>query len=233
MAVPLAVLSWQAEAVVRLLVAAAMGGAIGLEREQHGRSAGFRTQLLVALGSALAMVVSLHFAQQYGSVSAATALRIDPARVAYGIMGGIGFLGAGAIIRHGTGVRGMTTAASLWCTAAVGMACGFGMYLTAVAATLIVIFALLVLEKVEEMFPSRRLGTAVVIASPPDRELAKRVRQALAAAGAKPSEMQYDTDLAAGTDRVTAAFSISHRVDLAALQAALQQLPGVTRVSLG
>ena len=124
---------WYVQAICRILIAAVLGALIGVERQVHGRSAGLRTQLLVALGAALAMVVSLHFAREFASTDPDTwSLRIDPARMAYGVMGGIGFLGAGVILRQESGIRGLTTGASLWCTAAVGLACGFGMYAVAV-----------------------------------------------------------------------------------------------------
>jgi len=146
-------MSWQISAILRLVVAAGLGALIGLEREHHGRAAGLRTQLLAALGAALAMVVSLHFADVYAL--SGPAIRVDPARVAYGVMGGIGFIGAGAIIHHGAGVRGLTTAASLWCSAAIGLAAGFGMYAVAIAATVLVLFALMALEVVVALIPER------------------------------------------------------------------------------
>ncbi len=153
-------------AIGRVALAALLGSLIGAEREYRGRSAGFRTQLLVALGSALAMVVSLQFGQVYGGIEAATStIRVDPARVAYGVMMGVGFLGAGAVIRYGVNVRGLTTAASLWCTAAVGLASGFGMYKVAVVATMLVVFALLVLPKLDQWIPSRQYKCLVITAS--------------------------------------------------------------------
>lgn len=152
-------------AIGRVALAALLGSLIGAEREYRGRSAGFRTQLLVALGSALAMVVSLQFAQAYGDAGAGSSIRVDPARVAYGVMTGVGFLGAGAVIRYGVNVRGLTTAASLWCTAAVGLASGLGMYKVAVVATMLVIFTLFVLPKLDQWIPSRQYKCLVITAS--------------------------------------------------------------------
>jgi len=150
-------------AIIRIALAALLGSLIGAERQHHGRSAGFRTQLLVALGSAVAMVVSLQFGQHYGQAPAELSLiRVDPARVAYGVMTGVGFLGAGAVIRYGVNVRGLTTAASLWCTAAVGLATGFGMYAVATVATLLVVFTLLVLPKLDKLIPSRQYKSLVI-----------------------------------------------------------------------
>ena len=123
-------------ALLRLLAAAGLGAAIGFERELHDREAGIRTHLLVALGSALFTIISA-----YG-FSAFAPVRWDPTRIAAQVVTGIGFLGAGAIIREGISVRGLTTAASLWVVAAVGMGAGAGYYWPSVVATAIMIFAL-------------------------------------------------------------------------------------------
>lgn len=153
----------QAPMILRLATAAVLGGLIGIERQHHGRSAGFRTHLLVALGAALVMLVSLQFSDAFGRATHLPNVQVDPARVAYGVMGGVGFLGAGAILLRGHGVQGLTTAASLWCTAAVGLACGFGMYTLAAFTTLLVLFALLVLGRMERWFPSRRTLQATLV----------------------------------------------------------------------
>lgn len=145
----------ETQGILRLLVACLLGGAIGLEREYHGRAAGLRTHMLVSLGAAIAMVVSLHFATVYGGVGGDSPIKVDPARLAYGVMTGIGFIGAGVIFHSGIGVRGLTTAASLWCSAAVGLGSGFGMFITAAAAAGLALFVLGVLEHVERRMPSR------------------------------------------------------------------------------
>ena len=127
--------------LLRLTAAAALGAAIGFERELRDREAGMRTHLLVALGSCLFTLVSAYgfheFLARGGNV-----VRADPSRIAAQIVTGIGFLGAGAIIREGLSVRGLTTAASLWISAAIGMAAGAGYYEAAVAATALTLFAL-------------------------------------------------------------------------------------------
>ncbi len=156
-------LNWVTRTSIRLVAAAIFGAIIGLEREHSGRSAGMRTQLLVALGSALAMLVSLQFAEKFAYQSAGGVVHVDPARIAYGVMGGIGFIGAGAILRYGSGIMGLTTAASLWCTAAVGLACGFGMYLLAAITTVLVLIALIFLAKLETIIPSRRLRKISIV----------------------------------------------------------------------
>ena len=133
-------LSWE-ESLLRLALAAAFGGAVGLEREFREREAGFRTHMLVSLGSALFTIASAYGFRDF-LVHGGSLVRTDPTRIAAQIVTGIGFLGAGAIIRDGLSVRGLTTAATLWVVAAIGMSAGAGYYWPAVAVTLLTIFAL-------------------------------------------------------------------------------------------
>src|SRR5690606_5699650 len=134
------------ELTMRILFALVIGGLIGLEREFGQHSAGFRTHILVCLGSALIMLLSI-----YGfSVSVdAPNVRTDPARLAAQVISGIGFLGAGTILRNGNSISGLTTAASLWVVAALGLAVGAGFYYGAALTTLLVLVCLFVLNKLE------------------------------------------------------------------------------------
>jgi putative Mg2+ transporter-C (MgtC) family protein len=129
------------EALVRLSAACGLGAAIGFEREIRDREAGIRTHLLVSLGAALFTVVSEYGFHEF-LASGDNVVRTDPTRIAAQIVTGIGFLGAGAIIREGLSVRGLTTAATLWVVAAIGMACGAGYYWPAAAATALTLLAL-------------------------------------------------------------------------------------------
>ena len=133
-------LDWD-ESLLRLALAAALGGLIGVEREIREREAGLRTHLLVALGSALFTIVSAYGFHAF-LASGESVVRADPTRIAAQIVTGIGFLGAGAIIRQGLSVRGLTTAATLWVVAAVGLAAGAGYYSAAVMTTGLVLVAL-------------------------------------------------------------------------------------------
>ena len=127
-------LSWP-HVLLRVFVAAVLGGAIGFERELRERQAGLRTHLVVSVGSALFTLVSAYGFRDF-LINGGSLVRTDPTRIAAQIVSGIGFLGAGAIIRQGLSVRGLTTAASLWLVAAIGMASGAGYYDGAVIATL-------------------------------------------------------------------------------------------------
>jgi putative Mg2+ transporter-C (MgtC) family protein len=127
----------QLDLSLRLIVAAALGLAVGFEREIHGHPAGLRTHMLVAVGSALFTVMS---AYAFGGANPGST--IDPTRIAAQIVSGIGFLGAGAILKDGVVIRGLTTAASLWATAAVGMAAGAGEYVIAAVSAGVILVSL-------------------------------------------------------------------------------------------
>ena len=144
------------EFILRLFAAALFGGLIGLERGYRAKEAGFRTHFLVALGSGLFMVIS-----QFGFEEVLKLpynIRLDPSRVAAQVVSGIGFIGAGTIIFQKHVVRGLTTAAGLWVTAAIGMACGAGMYALAGAATIMVLLCLETLNWLMQRFGTRNIS---------------------------------------------------------------------------
>jgi len=127
------------EMAVRLLAAAALGSVIGLERERLSWTAGLRTHMLVSVGSALIMIVS---AYAFSDVLGEQHVVLDPSRIAAQVVSGIGFLGAGAILLRGEVIRGLTTAASVWAVAAIGLAVGGGLYVAATVATVIILVIL-------------------------------------------------------------------------------------------
>ena len=128
--------------LLRLLAACILGGIIGFEREYTRHTpAGFRTHILVSLGSCLVMLISQYAVVAYGEV-----IDIDPTRIGAQVVSGVGCLGAGAIIRHGISVRGLTTAASIWAVACIGLACGIGFYTGAIFATLFIWLVLMYLK---------------------------------------------------------------------------------------
>jgi putative Mg2+ transporter-C (MgtC) family protein len=133
-------LGLQADLAVRMLIAAILGAAIGLEREIHEHPAGMRTHLLVSLGSAIFTVLSIYGFE--GIHAEGVTATVDPTRISAQVVSGIGFLGAGAILKYGTSIRGLTTAASLWTAAAIGMAAGAGEWIIAAVGTFIVVFSL-------------------------------------------------------------------------------------------
>ena len=140
--------------LAHLLVATMAGGLIEAERSYHGRPAGFRTHTLVCVASSLLMLVTMYQAKWFTGVPLDT-VRIDPTRMAQGVMTGIGFLGAGVIVREGLTVRGLTTAASIWTTAAIGILAGVGFYSAVLIGSVITIGILTVFRKVENWIRSQ------------------------------------------------------------------------------
>jgi putative Mg2+ transporter-C (MgtC) family protein len=220
-------ISW-AEVAFRLVLAAVLGGAVGLERELREREAGLRTHLLVSVGAAVFTLVSAYGFRdfQYGSREGIT---LDPTRIAAQIVTGIGFLGAGAIIRQGLSIRGLTTAATLWVVAAIGLASGAGYYSVAVIGTALVIFSL---------YPLRILAyRAVVRVRPEEGRLlvslppggsAASVLEELERAGLRVDSLQIDEG---ESERVVVAeFKTPDRSEGAELVDRLRDVEGVRRV---
>ena len=148
--------SYELAILVKLVLAAVAGGAVGLEREKHGRPAGLRTHLLVALGACIMMIVSEAFQLKYAAFDGNSAVRMDPGRTAAQIVTGIGFLGAGVIIKEGITVRGLTTAASLWLVAGLGMAFGMGLFIPGAMTTVLALLSLIFLKKLEPIIKKDR-----------------------------------------------------------------------------
>lgn len=140
-------MSLELEFIGRLILAAFVGGIIGYERQSHNKSAGLRTHMLVSVGSCLIMILSI---QMFRDVEGLT--NADPARLAAQVVSGIGFLGAGSIIKEGPTVNGLTTAASLWVVAGLGLSVGSGYYVIAVAATVLCFLTLTFLGRIERKY---------------------------------------------------------------------------------
>src|SRR5690606_8676297 len=145
---------------IRMMIAAVLGGAIGMEREWSNHAAGCRTHILVCIGSATIMLLSIYGFSEFVDE---TNVRMDPARLAAQVISGIGFLGAGAIIRNGSSISGLTTAASIWVVAAIGLSVGAGFYYPAVLATFIVLVSLFFLNKWEKRLLSHRRNHEAIL----------------------------------------------------------------------
>ena len=133
-------------AIAKLLLAMLLGATIGIERRFKGQIAGLRTFALISMGACLAMLISIYIPQEYLGLKNG-----DPGRIAAQVVSGVGFLGAGAIIQMKGSVRGLTTAAGIWMTACIGLAVGAGMYTIAIVATLLIIFVLVNIERIEKL----------------------------------------------------------------------------------
>jgi putative Mg2+ transporter-C (MgtC) family protein len=159
--------------IAKLILASVLGGLIGLEREIHGRPAGFRTHLLVSLGSCLFVVTSIQFYRVFGNFSGVGPVGVDPGRVAAQVVTGIGFLGAGAIIRENNSIRGLTTAACLWIASAIGLSCGVGLYSVSLLVTVLSLISLLLLKKIENMLGRDTYLTVRICSDARDGQMTK------------------------------------------------------------
>jgi putative Mg2+ transporter-C (MgtC) family protein len=218
------------EMLLRMGTGVALGAAIGYERERTGRPAGLRTHLLVSLASATFMLVSTHFVyfQSYGKEDL---VAVDTSRIAASVVTGVGFLGAGAILRTGIGVQGLTTAASLWLVAALGLAAGGGMYVVALAATLVALFGLTLLRRVEgkrwRLFQRR-----VVVLAQGDGVSRQGVIEELRRVGAAVTDLDYDRDLRSNEARFKLTVRLPGEQALDQMLTRLEALPGVRRVKV-
>jgi putative Mg2+ transporter-C (MgtC) family protein len=178
------------ETILRLLLGAVLGGIIGFERQSHGRPAGFRTHLIVSLASVLIMIVSDDFYRM--STLNPEIIRIDPARIAAGAITGVGFLGAGVIIKSGLSIQGLTTAACLWIVSVIGLAVGSGLYVSALTAFSITFFSLWILRRVEVMVPRLTYKILALTTEPIVKE--EDVIRVLKEAGADIANIDYEMD---------------------------------------
>jgi len=216
------------EILLRLGLALILGAIIGLERESTEHTAGLRTQALVALGSSLFTIIS---AYGFTSFLGIPHIQIDPTRIASYIVAGIGFLGAGSIFRDQQRVRGLTTAATVWLVAAVGMACGAGMLLTAVAATIMALLILILLRYVERLFLLGRSSEAQhlhIEATPVSGQFTGQVYDACTHAGITVEKLTVRPDQE--VDTVIVACHAPNAATLSQVIGELRALPGVRTV---
>ena len=215
--------------VARLLLASLLGGLIGFEREIHGRPAGFRTHLLVSLGACLFCITSIEFYRLFGNFSGSGPIGIDPGRVAAQVVTGIGFLGAGAIIRERASIRGLTTAACLWVAAALGIACGVGLFYLAICVTVVALVNLLLLKQVEKRL-HRDTYLRVMVWGEDSKVFIPRVYQVLTECGIDHAEAKFERNIEKGLMFVEFQVKRARKGSSADLLASLSEVSGVSRV---
>jgi putative Mg2+ transporter-C (MgtC) family protein len=205
------------EILIQIVVAAGLGAAVGFERELSAQPAGLRTHMLVSLGAALFTIAGAQFTDG------------DPTRVAAQVVTGIGFLGGGAILREGMSIRGLTTAASLWVAAALGLAIGLRSYLAGVAAMVLTVIVLAAIKKVEEEFLPQRRQMEVTLSLEPDAVLSAVER---AVADALPRSRMLRVQYREGGQELVVTARPALEVSLASVGERLLELPGVHGVSI-
>ncbi|MDJ0762208.1 MAG: MgtC/SapB family protein [Myxococcota bacterium] len=221
------------ESLVKILFSAVLGAAIGLERGTHGRPAGLRTHALVCIASTLLIVVSRTGALVGLQGSSGYLINVDPARMAAGIVTGIGFLGAGAILRVGSNlIRGLTTAACIWFVAAIGITVGMGAYGIAAAATIAGLVILIVLDRLEGSMGSVAYRTLVVDISNEKRAAVEGGCRALIKQNKmRIQHISYRINNIDAEARLSFSLRINARRVMADIVGDVAQLPGVLRVS--
>jgi putative Mg2+ transporter-C (MgtC) family protein len=212
---------------LRLLLSLVAGGIIGLERSNKREYAGLRTHILICLGSTLLMLLSIWIPEQYLG-----AKNGDPGRIAAQVVSGIGFLGAGSIIRLGNTIKGLTTAASLWFVAALGLAIGAGMYIPCAVALGLALFALVVLDPVERyFFPAERFKHLVIHYSG-NSDFPEKARKTIETFGLTVQSVDVERNLKKGDSQVRYFVRIPNELDTGDLYKLLKDIGGVEKVEL-
>ncbi len=218
------------EMIFRILVGALLGGVIGYERDIHGRQAGLRTHLIVAMASATFMVVSTHFMfyQQYGP-HGGVPLDIDASRIAAAVVSGVGFLAGGTILKTGLTIQGLTTAASLWLVTAIGLCAGSGMYAEGVAVTALGIVALALLRILEDKkgTPNKRRVYFVVGYRFYDEA---RILESMKALGVNVADFEYEKDLRSRKLSVGFTAYVPYKLNMDRFLSELENQKGVREV---
>lgn len=212
--------------LVRLLAALGVGGLIGIERSYHGRPAGFRTHALVCMSTALLMLVTVYETRWFPAAFEGRVV-LDPTRMVQGIMTGIGFLGAGTIMQHGLSVRGLTTAASIWVTAAIGVLVGIGFAFPALVATVLTLGTLSVFRWVESRMPAQFHAQLVVRFRGEQRITESHLRELLAGSGFSVASVSYRLDREQDSFEYRTAIRSGDARDAHRLVEALTGAPGV------
>lgn len=214
--------------VMRLALGALFGGFVGLERERHSQPAGLRTHTILAVGATLAMIVSLQIAAQ----SRAGGFLGDPARLAAQVVSGVGFLGAGAIIRFGSNIKGLTTATSLWTVAIIGLAVGAGYFFAATFTTAVLMFTLTIMDKWEKRVIAHTSTHTITIRAEDGPGIVDHIRQQLAALDVEVKSLSFTKNIATNEVVLKVVAKIRDRANEQELIARLSTVPGCRNIGI-
>jgi putative Mg2+ transporter-C (MgtC) family protein len=209
----------------RLSLAALLGGLVGLEREMHNQTAGLRTHMIVSIGACLVMLTSVHMGEMYPAKS-------DPAHLAAQVVAGVGFLGAGAIMRSGLSIRGLTTAACLWAVAAIGLAVGCGFWKAASVATFLVLLATYFFQKLETRISKGRYLRRFVVHARESSSLVAQLEDILQKSGSTVREVNIERNIVDRKMQVAITASCPEDQDVDKLSRSFGALPNVERVEI-
>ncbi len=220
----------ETDILIRLGIAFVFGAIIGFEREHGNQPAGLRTNIILVMGAALAMIVSITLAYKYPPVAGGTG---DPARLAAQVVSGVGFLGAGAILHYGANIRGLTTAATIWTMAIVGLAVGAGYFLAGGVVTGFLFITLTVLDKIEDLlFHSRWIVPITLWVKEENVDLVK-LRNLFQKKHLKLLSISEELNLETNETTINLEFSCRREILLIEIQKQLMDLPGLYKIYLG
>lgn len=212
------------DVVLRLFAATLLGGLIGLEREKHSQPAGLRTHIVVCVGATLAMIVSLEMSRFSPSA--------DPSRIAAMVVAGIGFLGAGAIMRFGTTVRGLTTAACLWTVSGIGLAVGAGFYAGAILATFLVLLTTFGLDRIEKWLLVEKAYKKLTVTARETPKILGRVEDVLFQHGVEVKSLGIHRMILENRTQVTGVVKVPENVSLDRLSADIAKIAGIEQFEM-
>ncbi len=219
-------ITWET-ALIRFLISFFLGMLVGLERETHNQPAGLRTHILISIGATMVMLISIFIPQTFTEFQNG-----DPGRIAAQVVSGIGFLGAGAILKFGANVRGLTTAASIWAMAAVGLAVGAGMYTVSLIGVAVILFALTAMNLFEKwIFKERTLRKIELIVKKKHSSL-DVFRAILKKFDVRINSTGFDRNINEATDKITFLVGVTRNLDVQQLADALEQESGIVSVSV-
>ncbi len=219
-------ITWQT-ALVRIFFSFIIGTIIGIEREAHNQPAGLRTHILITIGATLAMIISIYIPQTYTNF-----LNGDPGRIAAQVVSGIGFLGAGAILKMGANVKGLTTAASIWIVAIIGLAIGSGMFLISTITLVVVLFALTIMDVLEKhFFKERTLKKIELLLKKRDSNIQK-LKEILTERDIMVISTGFEKNINEATNKIIFHVAVTPKLNIQELTDELEKYPGMVAISI-
>ncbi len=214
-------------ALARFLISFFVGTLVGIERETHNQPAGLRTHILISVGSTMVMLISIFIPQTFTEFQNG-----DPGRIAAQVVSGIGFLGAGAILKFGANVKGLTTAASIWAMAAIGLAVGAGMYSVSLIGVAVVLFALTAMDLFEKrIFKERTLRKIELTVKKKQSDIGL-FKDVLNKMDVQIASTGFERNVNEATDKITYLVAVTRKLDVQALAGEMEQIPGTVSVSV-
>ncbi|MBN1987629.1 MAG: MgtC/SapB family protein [Prolixibacteraceae bacterium] len=219
-------ITWQV-ALVRILASFFIGTLVGIERETHDQPAGLRTHILISIGATVVMLISIFIPQTFTNFQNG-----DPGRIAAQVVSGIGFLGAGAILKFGADVKGLTTAASIWAMAALGLAIGAGMFVIGFIGVVVILFALTVMNLFEKrVFKERTIRKVELVVKKKDSDI-QALKAVFKTQDIKIIQTGFERNINEATDRIVFLVGVTRKINIQKLSENIEKQPGIVSIKV-